>query len=377
MSAATVGSRPVRVWRRLWRTVMIAALVGLVGCASQPKPATDERPARDPGPPAAGRYYLDDGPGERSIGELERLPDAVPRAEPLHPRANRPYVVFGRQYLPMTQLEPMRERGTATWYGRRYHDRPTAIGERYDMYGMTAAHPRLPLPSYARVTNLRNGRTITVRINDRGPFLHGRVIDLSYAAAAKLGFAHLGSTEVELELITDFETRSADASPNPSPAAPVSSAPAASPAPALAAAPSPLSPRAASPSTASKPASIPSMPATGPVEVDSAAPPSQPPSVALVTKQAVAGDARVVASAPPGRASPVVQIGAFSTLDNAEAARRGLEPRLRPLGHGLSVVREGRLFRLIAGPFADGEEALAAARQIRSMTGLEAFPRPR
>jgi rare lipoprotein A len=233
----------------------------------------------------------------------------------------------------MTQLEPLRERGQASWYGRRYHDRLTSIGERYDMYGMTAAHPRLPLPSYARVTNLGNGKAVTVRVNDRGPFLHGRVIDLSYAAAAKIGIAQAGSGEVELELITEFEARSADrtAAPDPTPATaapPVSETPLAAPRPAMAAT----------------------------VAVSAAAPP---------------------AAATASAASQVVQIGAFSSLDNAEAARRGLEPRLRALSQALSVVREGRFYRLIAGPFADGDEALAAARQIRSMTGLEAFTRPR
>jgi len=352
LMTAMPGSVSSRSKQPVCLIILCAALVGLAGCASQPKPAPAERSAREGAAPGSGRYYLDDGPGERSIADLEKLPDAVPRSEPLHPRANRPYVVFGRQYQPMTQLEPMRERGMATWYGRRYHDRPTAIGERYDMYGMTAAHPRLPLPSYARVTNLRNGRTITVRVNDRGPFLHGRVIDLSYAAAAKLGFAHIGSTEVDVELITDFETRTADASASPRAAVPV-------------------------PVPSAAPAQPASTPATAPVAVASATLTSERPAAAPVARPAAVDARASTAAASVGRASSVVQIGAFSSLDNAEAARRGLEPRLRPLGHGLSVVREGRFFRLVAGPFADGDEALAAARQIRSMTGLEAFPRPR
>jgi rare lipoprotein A len=366
---AMPGSVSSRSKQPVCLIILCAALVGLAGCASQPKPAPAERSAREGAAPGSGRYYLDDGPGERSIAELEKLPDAVPRSEPLHPRANRPYVVFGRQYLPMTQLEPMRERGIATWYGRRYHDRPTAIGERYDMYGMTAAHPRLPLPSFARVTNLRNGRTITVRVNDRGPFLHGRVIDLSYAAAAKLGFANIGSTEVEVELITDFEARTADAFAPLRAAVPVPSA--------VTSAPPSSSPMAGSPVVPAQPASSITTPATAPMASGSAIPTQQRQATATVARQAAIDPRSAAAAAPVDRASPVVQIGAFSSLDNAEAARRGLEPRLRALGHGLSVVREGRVFRLVAGPFADGDEALAAARQIRSMTGLEAFPRPR
>ena len=121
------------------------------------------------------------------------IPDAVPRPEPLLPRANRPYVVFDRQYQPMTDLVPFRQRGLGSWYGRKYHGRKTSSGEVYDMYAMTAAHPTLPIPSYARVTHLPSGRSVVVRVNDRGPFLHDRVIDLSYTAATRLGYANAGS----------------------------------------------------------------------------------------------------------------------------------------------------------------------------------------
>ena len=152
-----------------------------------------------------GGYYLDDGPGDAPPPDLDAIADAVPRAEPIAPRATRPYVVFDRQYVPMTALAPFRERGVASWYGRRYHGQRTSIGEVYDMYAMTGAHPTLPLPSYVRVTHLGNGRSVTVRLNDRGPFLNNRVIDLSYVAAAKLGYVEAGSAEVEVELITRFD----------------------------------------------------------------------------------------------------------------------------------------------------------------------------
>jgi len=189
-------------------TLAAAVMLGFLAACSSAPPAVPGAPAGGPAPaaeagpsppaagtapPGRGRFYLDDGPGDRPLAELQKVPDAVPRAESLHSRANRPYVIFGRQYEPMTRLEPFRERGVATWYGRRYHGRPTSIGEIYDMYRMTAAHPTLPLPSYARVTNVRTGRSVIVRVNDRGPFLHGRVIDLSYAAAAKLAAALPGS----------------------------------------------------------------------------------------------------------------------------------------------------------------------------------------
>lgn len=145
---------------------------------------------------------MDDGPGSEPPPDPKAIPDAQPRSEPLHPRANRPYVVFGRNYQPMTSLQAFRQRGFASWYGRKFHGQRTSSGEVYDMYAMTAAHPTLPIPSYARVTNLRNGEQVVVRVNDRGPFLHNRVIDLSFTAASKLGYVQAGSAEVEVELLT-------------------------------------------------------------------------------------------------------------------------------------------------------------------------------
>jgi rare lipoprotein A len=129
------------------------------------------------------------------------LPDALPKLEPLHRFANRPYSVFGVEYVPATSLRPYRERGIASWYGRKFHNQKTSTGETYDMYAMTAAHPTLPLPSYARVTNVANGRSVVVRVNDRGPFHPGRVIDLSYAAAYRIDIAQRGSGEVEVESV--------------------------------------------------------------------------------------------------------------------------------------------------------------------------------
>lgn len=130
---------------------------------------------------------------------LAAIPDAVPRVEPLHRFANRPYQVFGKDYVPAATLAPFRQTGVGSWYGRRYHGAPTSSGERYDMYAMTAAHPTLPIPSYARVTNLANGRSVVVRINDRGPFHSERIIDLSYTAAWKLGYVDAGSARLEVE----------------------------------------------------------------------------------------------------------------------------------------------------------------------------------
>ncbi|MEN9775449.1 MAG: hypothetical protein RL322_2519 [Pseudomonadota bacterium] len=343
-----IWMRPIRRWGQIGA---LALLMGLAGCSSTPKTDSGSASgASSTAPSASGRYYLDDGPGERPLSELETLPDAIPRAEALHSRANRPYVVFGRSYQPMTELKPFRERGMATWYGRRYHDRPTSIGERYDMYAMTAAHTRLPLPSYARVTNLKNGRTVVVRVNDRGPFLHGRVIDLSYAAAARLGFARSGSAEVEVELITDVEAyeRSAANARRPEPREPVAQVAA----PAVTAQPQPQ--------PQPQPQRAPARPEPSASPAPSARPVS-PPSVA------VSWTAR----------TPHVQLGAYRSQDNAEAALRGLEPRLRPLGLSLSVRSEAGVHRLVAGPFSQAEQAAQAAREIRALTGLETLVRPR
>ena len=182
---------------------LLACLLVLVlaGCAA---PAKREASAKREAPgdaPARGAYYKDDGPGESPPPNLEAVPDAEPKAEPLHRFANRPYQVFGKDYVPLASVGAFRERGVASWYGRRFHGAATSSGERYDMYAMTAAHPTLPVPSYARVTNVTNGRSVVVRINDRGPFHAERVIDLSYTAAYRLGFADAGSALVEVDAI--------------------------------------------------------------------------------------------------------------------------------------------------------------------------------
>jgi len=174
-------------------------------------------------PPRGGAYYKDDGPGANPPPNLEQIADAQPRIEPLNRAANRPYEVFGKRYVPLTSLQPFHQRGIASWYGRRFNGKPTSSGEPYDMYAMTAAHTVLPIPSYARVTNLANGRSVVVRINDRGPFHSGRIIDLSYAAAHKLGYVGAGSARVEVDSVVPgsrAETAAAQPVAAPAPAAP-------------------------------------------------------------------------------------------------------------------------------------------------------------
>ena len=130
---------------------------------------------------------------------------SVPRVEKPARGANRPYTVLGRHYVPITGDKPMRERGIASWYGKQFHGKKTSNGEVFDMYSVPAAHKTMELPSYARVTNLENGRSMIIRINDRGPFYGDRIIDLSYEAAKRLGYAVKGTARVEVERITMAE----------------------------------------------------------------------------------------------------------------------------------------------------------------------------
>lgn len=176
------------------RLIALALAFLVAACGTSPPRDSAE-------PPRRGAYYKDDGPGENPPANLEAVPDAVPKREPLNGFANRPYEVFGKTYVPMVSVETFRQRGLASWYGRRYHGSNTSSGEPYDMYAMTAAHPTLPIPSYARVTSLLTGKIVVVRINDRGPFHSERIIDLSYTAASKLGLLAAGSAFVEIQSI--------------------------------------------------------------------------------------------------------------------------------------------------------------------------------
>lgn len=152
-----------------------------------------------------GAYFQNDGP-PRFSRNLDKVKDAVPRKEPLAASGNGAYTALGQSFAPMKQARGFTQTGVASWYGKQFHGRRTSSGERYDMYKMTAAHPVLPLPSFVRVRNLDNGREAVVRVNDRGPFLNNRVIDLSYAAAHKLDFAKRGTARVHISVITPGET---------------------------------------------------------------------------------------------------------------------------------------------------------------------------
>ncbi|MFN5049132.1 septal ring lytic transglycosylase RlpA family protein, partial [Roseateles sp.] len=176
----------------------------LAGCASR-APQPGEAPAGTPRPVQS--WPDKDGPDAVVPPDLHKVPDAQPRLEPIRRGGpNKPYEVLGQRYEPMTEDRPLVERGLASWYGRKFHGRPTSTGEVYNMYAMSAAHPTMPLPSYARVRNPKNGREVIVRVNDRGPFHKGRVIDLSYTAALKLDLLR-GVAPVEVERITYDDIR--------------------------------------------------------------------------------------------------------------------------------------------------------------------------
>jgi rare lipoprotein A len=299
--------------------IAVVALM-LAACASTPK-----RPG----------FYREDGPPEHVPADLLSTPDAVPRDEPLNPYANRPYVALGRTYVPDTSDAPFHQRGQASWYGRQFQGNRTASGERYDMFAMTAAHPTLPIPSYARITRVGDGRSVVVRINDRGPFLRDRIIDLSFAAAARLGLAGAGSGEVEVERIvhpTPLAQSGRGSDTFPVPAAEGSGVRAAAEAPAAVALAVPP------PGSASAPAALPA-----PQSID-------PPA----------------ASGASATARWSIQLGAFKIAANAEALRDRLALLLSlPEAAGVPVQLrsprievQGGLSRVLIGAIADRAVAL-------------------
>lgn len=165
---------------------LLTTLLLLVGCSSG----------------GGGRYSMKHDRGPAQAVDVSHVKDAVPKVEPRSRGGNKSsYVVFGKRYYVMDSAQGYRERGGASWYGKKFHGHTTSNGETYDMYAMTAAHKSLPLPTYVKVTNLKNGRQVIVRVNDRGPFHQGRIIDLSYAAASKLDMLRSGTAQVEVEAI--------------------------------------------------------------------------------------------------------------------------------------------------------------------------------
>ena len=337
------------VWRRAG-PAWLAALVLLGGCASRtPLPSPGSLPARAPASDG-------DGPEAQVPPNLMQVPDAEPRLEPIRKGGpNKPYEALGQRYEPMTDDAPLAERGLASWYGRKFHGRPTSSGELYNMYAMTAAHATMPIPSYARVRNPANGREVIVRINDRGPFHRGRIVDLSYTAALKLDVLR-GVTPVEVERITyedirtgawqrrDEGTRLALARDGRSGATPgPGTLPGGSMAPAAGSGASPVA------STVALPQDLTPAPA-----IEAAGPPI-----------AEGGSAPKAASK-----GFWVQLGAFSRMDGAEAFRQRLSQELDWLSPLLAIFKEAQTHRLQAGPYASREDARTAAERMRQALAL-------
>lgn len=329
-----------------WTLALATALL-LAACGTLPQaraPAPQPVPA-PPSPPAVP-------PPPR---DLAAIPDAVPRTEPRSRYGNpSSYVVFGRRYYLLASSEGHVERGTASWYGPGFHAARTSSGEPYDMYAMTAAHKTLPLPAYARVTNLRNGRSVVVRINDRGPFVGDRIIDLSYTAAWKLDMLRTGTAPVEVRVLSP----GADV---PSTLTAATGAPATAPLPAAASAPAnaALQPpaRATAPPTATPPtAALPTITPTAPSAVAPAATPTTPttPTMAANAVTAEAAPAAVSAGSPlpplaatAGNAAAIAAAAAPATMLQAgaffgEANARALAARLAAAGIGNAIVRPTR-----------------------------------
>jgi rare lipoprotein A len=290
-----------------------------------------------------GGYYLDDGPDANPPANLDAVPDAVPKIEPFSPSNSKPYVVFGKTYTPDVTGGPYKVQGRASWYGKKFHGNSTANGERYNMYGMTAAHPTLPLPSYARVTRISNGKSVVVRVNDRGPFLNDRVIDLSYVAAYKLGVLSPGSAEVLVERIMPEQIANGTAlASNAPPARPISSA---------TTTPTSLPPPPLPPTTPATQSNAPAGPAVATLPLAAAAPASTTPAAA---------------------GSVYLQLGAFSDPARAQAIAARAAAQV-PNQAGVSVNVElgaGNLHRVRVGPFASTEAATQAAAPLESALGV-------
>jgi len=308
--------------------VLLAAL--LTACGSAPKRSSTDRLPGTGAPSTGGGYYLDDGPGANAPANIDAIPDAIPKVEPLSRGTMRPYTVMGRNYTPMTRLEPYKARGIASWYGRRYHGKQTASGEIYDMYAMSAAHTALPIPSYVRVTSIANGKSVVLRVNDRGPFIDNRLIDLSYTAAFKLGILGGGSGMVEVESIIPGQSLA-----TPQPAAPPSVAVASAP-------PAPVATETAPLTTIPLP----------PVPVAATVP------AAATTTIAATG-------------ASYLQFGAFGVQANAESYLARLQTQADWLAGTLRVQHGDGIYRVQAGPYASEAAAREAAERAGQALGTK------
>ena len=365
--------------RYLIPLALCMSLAILAGCSTPNKTGTKGATTT-----RGGGYYLDDGPGSNIPPGLENVPDAVPRIE-THSASNfRPYVVFGKKYYPVSDEKPFRQEGTASWYGRKFHGKKTANGETYDMYAMSAAHPTLPIPSYARVTNARTGKSVIVRVNDRGPFHSSRIIDVSYVAATRLGLVGPGSGQVIVEAITNADIRMANARAQPIQAAPRQ------PEPRLVAeAPKQPPPRIAQ-RTQPVPDALAALNVTEAQAVTEmrtgqAAPrkagSSQAPADALNALQPQDSIGHISPSPTDSSASVVqnesvpgqiyLQFGAFSASHTADGLVQRLNRQIRQVeSRPAQVNNANALYKVQIGPYPSRTAAVNAALRIQEATGM-------
>ncbi len=304
----------IKIFLVLFCTLFLFACGGAK--TTKPSPAAKPQTSTPATSPKPGGYYLDDGPGDNPPQNIDSIPNAIPKKEPYSARTNKPYRALGTTYTPMTSWQPYKERGVASWYGKRYHGKKTASGEVYDMYSMSAAHTTLPLPSYVKVTNPANGRFVIVRVNDRGPFKGSRIIDLSYAAAYQLRFASVGSTVVEVEAINPDNTASY------------------------------------------------SQPATQKTTV---------PEKSTATQTTQANIVTTAVNTPSATIQYFVQAGAFKNEDNAQTLAKRIQALEIAPNAGVNSVYNNDLYRLKLGPYDNKPEAELAAAKIRRQLNLPAI----
>jgi rare lipoprotein A len=299
-------------------TLPSIALLLFAGCAAPRRPPPAPAPSATPTPPA----------------NVMGVPEPVPRAEPRSASGNPPfYQVAGHRYIVLASAAGYRERGVASWYGPDFHGLKTATGERYDMFAMTAAHKTLPIPCYARVTNLSNGRNVVVRINDRGPFVSNRIIDLSYTAAAKLDMIRNGTAFVDVEVLSP-------ASPSPGTALPVTT-------------------------QAASAASV------GVSSVPAVTTPAEPAADTPSTVPGIATPATALPAMPPP--APVaaghfyIQVGAYSQADNAQRVAKKLRDAGLEHVFTLAPAADQPLQRVRIGPIASVQQYDASIARLAAL----------
>ena len=295
--------------------ILAIVTVLLAACSSTPqRQAGESSPApTETSNTTSGGYLKGDGPGVDAPTNLDAVPDALPRIEPLHRYANRPYVALGKTYVPLISVGAYKQRGVASWYGKKFHGQRTSVGEVYDMYAMTAAHPTLPIPSYARVTNLANQKSVIVRVNDRGPFLHDRVIDLSYTAAYKLDILANGSAEVEVESLS---------------------------------------------------------PTTNTRTIVANTVVSQPLESSLPTVP-VKAEALATVDSLPNSGNIYLQLGAFESQENAKAYLEKMRSKLSNTGKQFKLSDKGGMVRVHIGPYISQPEARDSADSLEGVLGFK------